>query len=92
MYTCDAATRNVQHLGVIQSLRGQEVDKGVTVTRKFMLGQMTKVRYLSRKMSTIVHSMRVGGKNWVKFGPRSCRMSLVSIFYHVLAHTFLAYL
>ena len=25
-------------------------------------------------MSTIVHSMGVGGQNWVKFGPRSCRM------------------
>ena len=24
------------------------------------------------KMSTLVHSRRGGGQNWVKFGPRSC--------------------
>ena len=56
--------------GVIQKLRGQE-EGGRGSVQKSELGHMTKGRYLSCKMSTIVHSRGEGGQNLVKFGPHS---------------------
>jgi hypothetical protein len=51
--------------GGIQQIRGQE-----EVSRKSMLGHMTKGRY-----HVNIHNCPLeggGGQNWSKFGPRSC--------------------
>ena len=49
------------------------VDNKRWASAKSTLGHAMKGQVLC-KMSTIVHSMGVGGQNRVKFGPRSCRM------------------
>ena len=46
-----------------------------------MLGHVTKGRYVSCKMFTIVHSRMEGGQNWIKFSPRSSWMTFFHYFF-----------